>query len=284
MADRIESLRAGFRDLGYVEGQTLVIEFRWAEGNYGRLAALAADLVRLNVDVIVTHTTPGVLAAQRATAKIPIVMAASGDALASGLISSLARPGGNVTGSTFLSTDLNAKRLEILRDALPRAAMVGALLNPDNAVSGPVFQAMERASTALGVSLQRYDFRGVSDLEGAFKAMSDDRIQAVVTNEDVVIGANVKPIADRALKHRIAAVAGRDLVRAGGLLGYTVDLPELFRRAALFVDKLLRGTKVNELPVELPTKFELLLNLKTAKALGLELPPTLLARADEVIE
>jgi putative ABC transport system substrate-binding protein len=284
IADRMESLRAGFRDLGYVEGRTLLIEFRWADGHYDRLASLAADLVRLNVDVIVTHTTPGVVAAQRATSTIPIVMAATGDALASGLIVSLARPGGNVTGSTFLGPDVNAKRLEIIRDALPHARAVGALLNPDNAASGPVFQAMKRSSEALGVSLKRYDFRGLSDLERAFTAMADDHIQAVVTNEDVVIGASVKAIADRALKHRIAAVAGRDLVRAGGLLGYTVDIPELFRRSALFVDKLLRGTKVDELPVELPTKFELVLNLKTARALGLEVSPTLLARADEVIE
>jgi ABC-type uncharacterized transport system substrate-binding protein len=283
MTSRIEAMRAGLRDLGYHEGQDLVLQLRWAEGKYERLDGLAAELVSLGSDVIVTHTTPGTLAVKRATTTIPIVTI-TGDALATGLITNLAHPGGNITGSTFLGSDLATKRLEIIKDAMPNVTRVGVLLNPDNATSKLIMQSLERASVALGMTVRGYDIREPSDLERAFAVMAGDATHAAITNEDGVILANLGILVGHALRQKIVAIGGDELVTAGGVIGYSPDLPSLFYRAALFIDKLLKGAKAADLPVEIPTKFRLAVNLKTAAALGIDLSPSLVARADEVIE
>jgi putative tryptophan/tyrosine transport system substrate-binding protein len=284
MSRRIEGLQAGLRDVGWVQGQNLFIEFRWAEGKYDRLPELAAELVRLKVDVLVTHSTPGTLAAKQATKTIPIVMAVSGDAVATGLVASLARPGGNITGSTFFGPELHGKRVELLKEALPRISQVAILLNADNPVSAPSFEAAERTARSLKVKVQKFEVRQAGEFDAAFAAMVKRRAEAVVTSEEGMIIANAKAIADLALKNRLPTISGIDLVDAGGLMGYAANQPELYRRAAVFIDKILKGAKPTDLPIEQATKFELTINLRTAKALGLAIPPTLLARADEVIE
>jgi putative ABC transport system substrate-binding protein len=284
MTRRIESLRAGLRDLGWVEGQNFFVDFRWAEGKYDRLPELAAELVRLKVDVLVTHSTPGTLAAKQATKTIPIVMAVSGDAVATGLVASFARPGGNITGSTFFGPELHGKRVELLKEALPRFSQVAILLNADNPSSAPNFEAAERAARFLKVKIQKFEVRQAGELDAAFAAMVKRRAEAVVTSEEGMIIANAKAIADLALKSRLPSISGIDLVEAGGLMGYAVNQPELYRRAAVFIDKILKGAKPTDIPIEQATKFQLTINLRTAKALGLAMPPTLLARADEVIE
>jgi putative ABC transport system substrate-binding protein len=284
MSRRIESLRAGLRDLGWVEGQNLSVDFRWAEGKYDRLPELAAELVRLNVNVLVTHSTPGTLAAKQATKTIPIVMAASGDAVATGLVASLARPGGNITGSTFFGPELHGKRVELLKQALPRISQVAILLNADNPSSAPNFEAAERTARSLKVKVQKFEVRQAGELNAAFAAMVKRRAEAVVTSEEGMVIANAKVIADLALKSRLPSISGIDLVEAGGLMGYAVNQPELYRRAAVFIDKILKGAKPTDLPIEQATKFQLTINLRTAKALGLAMQPTLLVRADEVIE
>jgi putative ABC transport system substrate-binding protein len=284
MSRRIESLRAGLRDLGWVEGQNLFIDFRWAEGKYDRLSELAAELVRLKVDVLVTHSTPGTLAAKQATKTIPIVMAVSGDAVATGLVASLARPGGNITGSTFFGPELHGKRVELLKQALPRISQVAILLNADNPVSTPSFEAAERAASSLKVKVQKFEVRQAGEFDAAFAMMVKRHVEGVVTSEEGMIIANAKAIADLALKSRLPSISGIDLVEAGSLMGYAVYQPELYRRAAVFIDKILKGAKPTDLPIEQATKFQLTINLRTAKALGLAMPPTLLARADEVIE
>jgi putative ABC transport system substrate-binding protein len=284
MSRRIESLRAGLRDLGWVEGQNLFVDFRWAEGKYDRLPELAAELVRLKVDVLVTHSTPGTLSAKQATKTIPIVMAISGDAVATGLVASLARPGGNITGSTFFGPELHGKRVELLKEALPRISQVAILLNADNPSGAPSFEAAERTARFLKVKVWKFEVRQAGEFDAAFARMVKSRAQAVATSEDGMIIANSKAIADLALTSRLPSIAGVDLVEAGGLMGYSVNQPELYRRAAVFIDKILKGAKPTDLPIEQATKFQLTINLRTAKALGLAMPPTLLARADEVIE
>jgi putative ABC transport system substrate-binding protein len=281
---RVEALRAGLRELGYVEGKNLVIEFRWADDNYQLLPQLAAELVRLKVDVIVTHGTPGTRAAKQATATIPIVMATAGDAVLAGLVANVARPEGNVTGSTFYSPELAAKRLEVLKDAFPRIKRVAVLQNPDNLAMGPILKAMQQTANALKLELQQIGVRAPDELEGAFSAMAAKRAEAVVAIEDAMLNGNIKKIADLAAKHRLPSIGLPELAEAGGLLAYGVDLVQMFRRAAFFVDKILKGTKLNDLPVERATKFELVLNMKTAKALGLKIPESILVRADRVIE
>jgi putative ABC transport system substrate-binding protein len=283
MTTRLEALQKGLQELGYVAGQNMLMETRWAEGKYERLAELAVELIRWHPDVIVTHGTPGVRAVMQATSTIPIVMV-SGDALATGLINSLARPGGNVTGLTFMSTELIPKRLEVIKEMLPSMTRASALLNRDNSISNPVFDAIERRATALAINVQRYDFRNSNDLDKVFTAMGEERVEALVTYDDIVVVSNADRIASYALKRKIALVAGYDMVKAGGLLSYAPNLPAMFHRAATLVDKVLQGDRAAELPVELPTRFSLTLNLRTAKALGLTISPYLLVRADEVIE
>ena len=277
-------MRAGLRDLGYVDGKNIVIEFRWAEGKYDLLPQLAAELVRLKVEVIVVHG-PGILAAKSATTTIPIVMASSTDAVASGLVASLARPGGNVTGMTGFGIEGAAKRLELLRDAFPRTRQVAVLLNPDNPGNVRlVFPAMKVAAESLKLELQQFPVRGPGDFDSAFAAMAKIRVNAVVTTDDPLLAARVGAIAKLAAKIRLPSVGPTELAEAGGLMAYGADRRELFRRAAYFVDRILKGAKPADLPVEQATRFETVLNQKTAKALGLQFPQAVLARADRVIE
>ena len=280
----VEALRAGLRDLGYVEGRNIVIESRWAEGKNDRLPDLAAELVRLKVDILVTPGTQATLAAKRATTTIPIVMLNTGDAVATGLVASLAQPGGNVTGSTVLSPELMAKRLELLKEALPRARRVTALLNPNNPAQELSFQAMETTARSLKMELQRLDVREAGKIESAFSAMAKQRADAVVIPLDSMFNVNGRAIADLAAKLRLPSAGPREFAEAGGLIGYGVNRLDGWRHAAYFVDKILKGAKPADLPVERPTKFELVVNLKTAKAIGLTVPPGLLARADQVIQ
>jgi putative ABC transport system substrate-binding protein len=284
-SDVLGAFLRGMRELGYVEEKNLVIEWRWAEGKYDRLPELAAELVRLNVELIVTSGTPGIRAAKQATTTIPIVMAASGDAVAMGLIDSLARPGGNITGSTFFILQLMGKRMELLRDAMPRIKQIAFMFNRDNpAAIGPVVEAVEIAAKSLKLAVQQFGVRGPNDFDSAFSAMAKRRVDAMVTGDDALILLNAKRIADLAAKHRILSAGSKALAEAGGLMAYGVNLPEMFRRAAYFVDRILKGTKPGDLPVEQPTKFEIVVNLKTAKVLGIKIPDVILLRADKVIE
>jgi putative ABC transport system substrate-binding protein len=281
-ASRLEALRAGLREQGYVEGENLVIEFRWAEGNYERLPALAAELARLKVELIVTHATPGARAAMQATTAIPIVFAALGDAQATGLVATLARPGGNITGSTIFSPELGAKRLELMKKVLPKIMRIGYLTNPD-AISAN-FQAMELTAKSLKVALLAFNVREPQEFERAFRAMAKQRISAIAIQDDPILTANSAAVASRAARQRILTIGVVEFAEAGGLIGFGVDFPALFRRAATFVDKILKGAKPGDIPVEQPTKFELVINMKTAKALGIKIPNAILVRADKVIE
>ena len=281
---RLEEVRAGFRDLGYVEGKNFVIEARWAEGNYDRLPELAAELVRLNVDVIVTTGTKATLGAKRATSTIPIVMASSGDVVAAGIVASLARPGGNITGMTNLGRELGPKRLELIKQAVPRLSRVGYLVNPENPAFGPNLRAMWVTAKPLELELQPFEARGASEIDGAFSEMVKRRMDALVVQDETSFDANRARIVDRAAKDRLPSAGGKVWAEAGGLIGYGPIAAERDRRAAVFVDKILKGAKPADLPIEQPTRFYLVVNLKTAKALGLTIPQSLLLRADEVIQ
>jgi putative ABC transport system substrate-binding protein len=281
---QVEALRAGLRDLGYLEGKNVVIDYRWAEGKYDRLSDLAGELVRLRVEVIVTHGTPGALAAKRATTTIPIVVVTSADAVASGLVESLARPGGNITGSTYFIPELSAKRLEIFKEAFPHTSRMAVLVNPDNPAMVPIIQAMELTARSLKMGLQQFPVRGPNEFDGAFSAMTKSRVDAVAIIEEPMFQANAGVLAGLAMQKRLPSAGFKEFAEAGGLLGYGVDIVGLFRRAAYFVDRILKGAKPADLPIEQPTKFELVINLKTAKALGLTIPPSVLGRADKVIQ
>src|ERR1700704_5438177 len=276
----------GLRELGWVVGQNVAIEPRWAEGRFERLPDLAAELVQLKVDVIVASVTQASLAAKRATATIPIVMVGVGDPLGSGLVDSLARPGGNVTGPSSMLAEASAKQLALLKETVPMASPVAVLWNPAN----PVWQAAalrqtEVAARAMGLRLQLLEARGPDELEGAFAAMTRERAGALFVPADIIFVRHAQQMADLAARHRLPAMYGfREHVEAGGLMSYAASFSVIFRRAATFVDKILKGAKPADLPVEQPTKFEFVVNLKTAKALGLTVPPSLLARADEVIQ
>ena len=280
---RPEAFRAGLRDLGYQEGRDFVVEYRWADGKYDRLPALFADLVRLKVDVIVTHGTPAALAAKTATT-IPVVFAVVADALGSGILSSLARPGGNVTGLTFFAPELNAKQLELLKAILPGLTDVGILLNSANPINEPILPQMSSVAQPLKLELHQFDAREPAEFEGAFAAMAAQRVGALVVIDNAVLLANAPAVAALALKQRLPSCGWPDFAIGGGLMAYGVDTLDMFRRAAAFVDKILKGAKPSDLPVERATKFETIVNLKTANALGLTIPYNLLARADEVIE
>jgi putative tryptophan/tyrosine transport system substrate-binding protein len=281
---RTEAFRTGLRELGYQEGKDIVIEYRWADGHYERLPALFAELISLNVDVIVTHGAPGVIAAKQATSKIPIVMASAGDAVASGLVASLARPGGNVTGLTFFAPELAAKRVEILKEAVPELTDIGVLLNPANQANEPVLQQSAQVSQSFKLELHRFNAQGPEEIDGALAAMSARRVRGFVVVDDAMLLINAKAVATLALKHGLYSCGFLEYAVAGGLLAYGVDFPDMYRRAATYVDKVLRGTRPADLPVEQATKFSTILNRATAKALGLNVPSSLLVRADEVIE
>ena len=281
---RVEALQAGLRDLGYVEGKNIVIEFRWAE-KVEQLPELAAELVRMNVDVIFASSSTFVEPARQATKTIPIVFALHADPVGVGHVASLARPGGNITGLSMLLTDLVAKELEIFKEAVPQATRIGILWNPTTPSHRPALQAVEAAGQKLGVQLLMVPARTIEDFVGAFATMTRERVGGFLVVAAPLTASQRAPLADLALKHRLPGMFGtRENVEAGGLMSYGADLNDLCRRAALYVDKILKGVKPAELPVEQASKYELVINLKTAKALGLDMPPSLLARADEVIE
>jgi putative tryptophan/tyrosine transport system substrate-binding protein len=284
LAQHLDALLQGLRDLGYAEGKDIVIEYRWAEGKYEHLPELAAELVRLDVRVIVTHGTPGSLAAKRATTTVPIVMAITGDAVATGLVQSIARPGANITGSTFFFPELNAKRLELIKEAVPHIRRVGVLLNPDNLSHAPALKAMEEAAKSLRLEIHPFAVTDPGQFDSAFLAMIEKQMEAIEVVDDRMLYANGKTIANLAISKRLPVIGGRDLMEGDGLIAYGVDFIPMYRRAATFVDKILKGAKPADLPIEQATKFELVINLKAAKALGLIIPPTLLVRADEIIE
>lgn len=284
-ARQMELLRAGLRERGYVEGKNLVLEFRSAEGKYDRLPDLAAELVRLDVDIIVTGGTPGTRAAKQATANIPIVMEIAGDAVATGLIASLARPGGNVTGATYFDPELHAKRFEILKEAIPNMTRSAMLLNPANPQSmGTTLQTLQNAAKSLKVEIRQFTVRAASEFEAVFASMVDVRPDAIQIVDDAMFLANLRVIAEIAVKKKLPSVGAKEFAEAGGMIGYGVDFDEAWGRAAYFIDKILKGAKPADIPVEQATRFELVVNRRTAKALGIALPQSILLRADRVIE
>ena len=283
-----EAFRQGLRDLGYVEGRNVVIEYRDAEGKFERFPALAAELVALKVDVIVAASTPAALAARQATKTIPVIFVALGDPVTSGLVTSLARPGGNVTGVSFLSPELVGKRLELLTQAVPGVGRIAVLWQPGDvpeSTAKDLRTEAEVAARALGVRLQVVEARGPADFDRAFSAMTKAHVDALSVLPSAMLFSERGRLVDLAAKYRLPAVyPWREGADAGGLMSYGPNLPDLYRRAATYVDKILKGAKPADLPVEQPTKFELVINMKTAKALGLTIPQTLLQRADQVIQ
>jgi putative tryptophan/tyrosine transport system substrate-binding protein len=273
------------RELGLIEGKNLAFEGRYAENDLDRLPALAAELVSLEVDLIIAVGTLAPLAAKRATVTIPIVMAAAGDPVGSGLIASLARPGGNVTGTSLMAPDLGGKRLELVKELLPEISRVAVLWNAANPYSALVFKATVGAAWTLAIQVQSLEVRGPADFDGAFEAATGQHIGALITVEDPLTNDHRHKIAEFAAGKRLPMIAGlRMFADAGGLMSYGADVSDTFRRSVAYVAKILKGAKPSDLPVEQPTKFELVINLKTAKALGLTIPPLILARSDEVIE
>jgi putative ABC transport system substrate-binding protein len=284
LPQRREAFRLGLRELGFQEGRDYVIEYRWADGRYDRLPALFADLVGRKVDVIVTHGTPAALAAKAATTTIPIVIAVVGDALAAGVVSDLARPGSNVTGSTYFNPELSAKRVELLKETIPGVADVGILMNPGNAMNNPAIPQMRQFAQSLKLELHQFGVSGPAEFAGAFMAMGAKRIGALVVLDDAILLAHDSAIATLALQRGLPSCGWSEYAIGGGLLAYGVDFTQLFRRAATFVVKILQGAKPGDLPVERAVKFETIVNLKTAKAIGVEIPTSMLLRADSVIE
>jgi putative tryptophan/tyrosine transport system substrate-binding protein len=281
---RVEALRAGLRDLGYVEGKNIVIEFRWAK-TVDELPELAAELVRMNVDVIVASSSTMVEAARQATKTIPIVFTNHADPVGIGHVASLARPGANITGLSMMLTELATKELEILTEALPHARRIGVLWNPTTPSHPPALKALEATGEKLGVQLNLEPAQTTADLERAFASMTRERVDGFVLVGSPLFTAQRASIAELALKHRLAGVLDtKSLVEAGGLMSYGADIDDLSRRAAVYVDKILKGARPADLPVEQASKYELVINLKTARTLGVKIPPMLLARADEVIE
>ena len=279
-----EAFLQGLRDLGYVEGKNIIIEYRGdPQRREERLPELAADLVRLKVDVIVALSPPAARAAKNATKTIPIVIRSTGDPVQGGFVSSLARPGGNITGMTSISSELYGKRLELLKEVIPRLSRVAVLRNPRGGASD--FKEMQSAARSLGLQLHSLEVRGPNDFESAFRAAGKARAQALITIRTPLFNNHRKQIADLAIRSRLPAIYDeRAYVEAGGLMSYGTNLADLERRAAVFVDKILKGTKPADLPVEQPKKFELVINLKAAKQIGLTIPPNVLARADKVIK
>jgi putative ABC transport system substrate-binding protein len=279
----LDAFRQGLRELQYVEKQNLVIEYRSPEGRADRFPDLAHELVRLKVDLILTRGTPAVLAAKNATQTIKIVMAASGDPLGAGVVTGLARPGGNVTGLSALTVEVSGKRLQLLKEAIPGARRLAVFL--DRGAPVTQWRATEQAARSMGLRPQAFYVERAEDLGPAFDAAVKHRADALLVGLGAVIQSNVGPVVELAARHRLPAVFGsREFVVAGGLMAYGVSYPDAYRRAASFVDKIFKGAKPADLPIEQPTKFELVINMKTAKALGLSVPPSLLLRADQVID
>lgn len=284
-ARRVEALRSGLRDLGYVEGKSIAIEVRSADGRYDRLPELAAELTRLKVDVLVAFGIKAVVAAKHATTTIPIVVpATASDLVAMGLISSLARPGGNITGSAMFGPETAAKQVELFKEAVPRITRVAVLLNPANAARGVILQSMRATANSLKLELQPFEVRTPKEFGRTFSAMKRGRVDALAVSQDTLFGSNASEIADGAARQRLPSTGNKEFAEAGGLIGYGANNAELYRRGAYFVDRILKGTKPADLPVEGPTRFELVVNMKTAKALGIKIPQSILIRADKVIE
>ena len=284
-AARIDAFKQGLRELGYVEGKTIFIDYRWAEGNLDRIPGLAAELVRLNVDVIVTAGPADTKGAKEATGTIPIVMGFDNDPVGNGFVASLARPGGNITGLSTLAPELSGKQLELLKEIVPklsRVAVIGNSTNPGNALS---LREIELAARAYKLQLQKLDVLDPKDVETAFRALSKGRAEAVLVLGGPVLLSQRKQIVELTVKNRLPAIYYRsDFVEAGGLMTYGVSNTDLFRRAATYVDKILKGRTPADLPVEQPKKFEFIINLKAAKQIGLTIPPNVLSRADRVIK
>src|SRR6476661_319330 len=284
-ASSYEAFRAALRQLGYVEGRNIRFEYRYADGFLDRLPALAEELVRLNPQVIVSGPLPANLAARKATATIPIVMATGADPVGFGLVQSLHRPGGNVTGLANFAEELASKQIDVVRELLPRLVRVATLVNVGNPLHVPQLREMQAAAAKASLALGHFDYRVPEDLERAFSEFVRAKADALLVPPDTTFSSNVVRITELAAKARLPATYGdRRAVEAGGLLSYGPNVVENYRRSAIYVDKILKGAKPAELPVEQPTKIELVINLKTATALGLTVPPSLLARADEVIE
>jgi putative tryptophan/tyrosine transport system substrate-binding protein len=282
---RNEAFRQGLRDLGYTQGKTITIEYRFAKGKLERLPDLAAELVRLKVDVIVTSGVPQLLAAKQATSTIPIVGGGAGDLVGAGLVASLARPGGNITGLTSISTDVVGKQLELLKEAVPGLTRVGVLWHGADPYGSRNFKATEVTAQSLGVQVQPLEVRGLEEFESVFKAATQARAHAIMILQTNLTNTHLKRIVELAANSRLATMLGESgLMDSGGLMSYGPNYADMFRRAATYVDKIIKGTKPADLPVEQPTKFEFVINLKTAKKLGLTIPPNVLARADKVIK
>jgi putative tryptophan/tyrosine transport system substrate-binding protein len=284
-APSYRAFRLGLRDLGWVEGKNISIEYRHAEGRHDRLPDLAADLVGLKVDVIVTAATSDTLAAQRATKAIPIVMVAGGNPVANGLVESLARPGGNVTGLSQMLQEVSGKRLELLKEVVPKLSRVAVLWNPNSTSATLNWKENQQPARQLGIQLFSLEVRSPSELDKAFEAATNVRAGALAILPDPVISTNLERIVDFAAKSRLPSIyQSSEFADAGGLVTYGPDRADLFRRAATYVDKILKGTKPGDLPIDQPTKLELVVNLKTAKAIGITIPQSVLFRADKVIE
>jgi putative ABC transport system substrate-binding protein len=275
----------GLRELGYVEGQNIVIEYRWAEGNVDRLGTLAADLVQHHLDVIMAVGAAATRAAQQATSTLPIVMVTGTNAVAQGFVGSLARPGGNITGIAGLGVEVSGKRLELLKEVVPTLSRIAALYNAANTAGAPFLQATQAAAQALGVELHVLEVRTSDEFEGAFAAATRGRAEALIVMPDAFLADHLTRIVDLAQRHQLPGMyPDREYVEAGGLMVYNALIADRNHRAAAYVDKILKGAKPADLPVEQPTKFTLVINLKAAKAIGLTIPPTLLFQADEVIK
>jgi putative ABC transport system substrate-binding protein len=285
-APRDQAFQEGLKELGYVEGTNIIVEYRYAEGRFDRLRGFAAELAELRVDIIVTALTQASLAAQNATRTIPIVMAGVADPLGVGLVTSLSRPNANITGTSGMNVELVGKTLELAKEIVPKASRVAVLWNPDNAVfQAQMLRATETAARKLGVQLHAFGVRRFEEFDCAFKAIAAQSVDALLVLGDPILLHHQERIIDFAGNSQLPAIYGvKDSAAAGGLIAYASDLTSQFRRAASYVDRILKGAKPTDLPVEQPTKFELVINLKTAKALGITFPLTLLARADEVIE
>jgi putative tryptophan/tyrosine transport system substrate-binding protein len=282
LTSAFDAFREGLREFGWSENENIVIEYRWAGETPNRLPELAADLVRLKVDIII-GSTPGVRAAQHATTSIPIIMCIADDAMKQGFVSNLARPGGNITGMASFA-ELAGKRLELLREATPRVSRVALLWNPPGSIPD-YMKATQTAARSLGVTLQAVEILTADDFERGFASVLRGRAEALVVGPGQFLFSHQRRIVEFASRHRLPSIyAWKDPVSAGGLIAYGVNIPQVYRRAAYYVDKILRGTKPGDLPVEQPTKFDLVINMKTAKALGLTIPQSLLLRADQLIQ
>ncbi len=285
MTGRDQAFRQGLRELGYVVGQNMTIEYRWADGRSERLPGFAAELVRLKPHIIVTHGVAATLAVQQATTTIPIVIAAADDPLATGLVASLARPGGNTTGMSIITPELTGKRLELLKEILPDLTRVAVLWNSGNPTSEPEVRKAQAAAGSLGLRLQSVAVRDPRDFVRAFASMTSEHVDALFLLSDAMFYGQRKELTDLAASSRLPLVSHlREFAEAGGLMTYGPNVLDIHRRAATYVDKVLKGAKPGDLPIEQPTRFELVINLKTARALGITVPPTLLSRADLIID